>query len=150
MAALELTSSMYLAVPIAPVESDGAAVVSRCPAQFRRNEGASLAAVGGDARPASRAEAASAVAFSAVYAAGSGTLSGIVPAARGVIPAGAGRLSWSTNPVRAQACGPPLAQAAPAGTAAPSAAMTRADAPATARADLSARFPRVVMDACLR
>src|SRR6266436_2001972 len=62
MATLELTSSTYRVVPIAPVESEGASVVSLCPAQFRTRLGASgtVGAVGAaaDARAARRAAAA--------------------------------------------------------------------------------------------
>jgi hypothetical protein len=53
-------------VPIAPVESDGATVVSRCPAQFRTRLGTSAAGAGADARAARRAAAALAAAFWAV------------------------------------------------------------------------------------
>ncbi len=54
---------MYRVVPIAPVESDGASAVSRCPAQFRTRLGASGATVGPDAGAARRAAAALAAAF---------------------------------------------------------------------------------------
>src|SRR6266702_6777580 len=55
MAALAFTSSIYRMVPIAPVESDGASVVSRCPAQFRTTPGASTVAGAGGV-PAERAD----------------------------------------------------------------------------------------------
>src|SRR5437016_5568086 len=98
-AALALTSSMYRVVPIAPVESDGATVVSRCPAQFRTRAGASTAAArpGGGGRPARSAAAALAAAFWAAYTAGSGTRSGTARAVPGTRSAGAGWLTRSTG-----------------------------------------------------
>src|SRR5260370_29816514 len=62
---------MYRVVPMAPVESDGATVVSRCPAQFRTIAGAStVAGAGGEGPPPPRAAAALAAAFLAAYTAG--------------------------------------------------------------------------------
>src|SRR5436190_13135772 len=88
---------MYRVVPMAPVESDGATVVSRCPAQFRTRAGASTAAgrPAGGGRPARSAAAALAAAFWAAYTAGLGARSGTARAVRGITPAGAGWLSCS-------------------------------------------------------
>src|SRR5690348_4397939 len=108
-----LTSSMYRVVPIAPVESDGAAFVSRWPAQFRTKPGASAAGAGADAR---RAAAALAAAFWAAYTRGSGTLSGTAPTGRARTPAGAGWLARSTGTGWDITCGWVLAPAAPADT----------------------------------
>src|SRR5215475_12226768 len=99
MAARELTSSIYRVVPIAPVESDGASLVSRCPAKLRTRLGASGALVpaGPDARRFTCDAAELAAAFRALYALGLATRTGNEPTGRARTLAGAGTLARTVS-----------------------------------------------------